>query len=191
MAGRAHDSGRRAVPCAGAATRQHNRAGLPASPTLGRVEDRSLQERFAPAGRCFGCGPANARGLRIRSFVGEDGAVVAAWTARPEHEAFDGVINGGIVGALIDCHGNWTAIAALMARDGLAAAPSSVTADMAVRYRRPTPSTAPVRLVARAVLVDGPRVIVEVEVLSGDLLTATGRATYVTVGPGHPAYGRW
>lgn len=158
---------------------------------VGDQSHQSLQERFAPAGRCFGCGPDNGGGLRIQSFLAGDGTVVAEWRARPEHEAFDGVVNGGILGALVDCHGNWTAIAALMARDGLEAAPSSVTADMAVRYRRPTPSSAPVRLVARAVELDGQRVVVEVEVRSGDVLTATGRATYVTVGPGHPAFGRW
>ena len=33
----------------------------------------SLQEQFAPASICFGCGPANDRGLRIRSFQGPDG----------------------------------------------------------------------------------------------------------------------
>ena len=87
----------------------------------------SLQERFAPQGRCFGCGPANDLGLRIRSHPADDGTVVADWTARPEHEAWDGVVNGGILGTLIDCHANWTAIAAIMARDGLEAAPSTVT----------------------------------------------------------------
>jgi hypothetical protein len=34
---------------------------------------------------------------------------------RPElhHEAFPGVLNGGIIGALLDCHSNWTAAWAL------------------------------------------------------------------------------
>ena len=81
------------------------------------MDEVSLQERFAPNGRCFGCGPANPRGLRIRSHLDPDGTVVASWTPRPEHEAWDGIVNGGILGALIDCHSNWTAIAALMARD--------------------------------------------------------------------------
>jgi acyl-coenzyme A thioesterase PaaI-like protein len=151
----------------------------------------SLQERFAPNGRCYGCGPANARGLRIRSYPEPDGAVVATWSPRPEHEAWDGIVNGGILGTLIDCHSNWTAIVALMARDGLAVAPSTVTADLAVRFRRPTPSNAPVRLVGRVVERDGERVTVETTVTSGEVVTATGRATFVRVGPGHPAFGRW
>lgn len=116
---------------------------------------------------------------------------MAEWTPRPEHEAFEGIVNGGILGTLIDCHANWTAIAALIARDGLAAAPSSVTAELAVTYRRPTPSNVPVRVVGRAVGRDGGRVTVEALVLSGELVTARGRATFVVVGPDHPAYGRW
>ena len=32
----------------------------------------SLQERYAPHNTCFGCGPANAQGLRIRSFAEGD-----------------------------------------------------------------------------------------------------------------------
>ena len=44
--------------------------------------DASLQERYAPANCCYGCGPANDRGLRIRSVPrGEE--VVCEWTPQP------------------------------------------------------------------------------------------------------------
>ena len=80
----------------------------------------SLQERYAPQGRCFGCGPANPDGLHIRSFPSaEDPAtVVAEWTPEPRYEAFEGVLNGGIIGALLDCHSNWTATYHLMGARG-------------------------------------------------------------------------
>lgn len=117
--------------------------------------------------------------------------MTATWEASPEHEAFAGMVNGGILGTLVDCHSNWTAIWALMTQDGLAAAPSSVTADFSVSFRRPTPSGTPLRLVSRAVERSGARVTVETEVFSGDVVTARGRATFVAVGPEHPAFGRW
>ena len=50
--------------------------------------------RYAPQGRCFGCGPKNADGLRIRSYDAGDGTVVTTWQPRPEHEAFEGFVNG-------------------------------------------------------------------------------------------------
>jgi acyl-coenzyme A thioesterase PaaI-like protein len=155
------------------------------------VSELSLQERFAPEGRCFGCGPANERGLRIRSFEAGDGSVVAEWQAREEHEAFAGFVNGGILGTLIDCHSNWTAIAALLASGWAADAPSTVTADLSVRYRRPTPSTKPIRLVGRPVEVALDRVTVETSVEVDGEVTARGRATFVPVKEGHPAFGRW
>jgi acyl-coenzyme A thioesterase PaaI-like protein len=155
------------------------------------VDGPSLQERFAPEGRCFGCGPKNERGLRIRSFEAGDGTVVAEWQPRPEHEAFDGYVNGGILGTLIDCHSNWTAIAALMAAGWATEAPSTVTAEYSVRFRRPTPSGAPLRLVGRPVEIAPDRVTVETEVHADGVITVRGRAVFVPVGEGHPAYGRW
>ena len=40
--------------------------------------EKSLQERYAPHSICFGCGPANEKGLRIRSLP-EGEVVVAEW----------------------------------------------------------------------------------------------------------------
>ena len=155
------------------------------------MDGPSLQERLAPDGRCFGCGPKNDAGLRIRSFPAGDGTVVAEWHARPEHEAFDGYVNGGILGTLIDCHSNWTAVAALLARSGSDVAPSTVTAEYAVKFNRPTPSDAPLRIIGRAVEVRDDRATVEASIHVDDKTTATGRSTFVVVKPGHPAFGRW
>jgi uncharacterized protein (TIGR00369 family) len=155
------------------------------------LDPRSLQLRFAPNGRCFGCGPANELGLRIESYEADDGTVVADWQPRPEHEAFAGFVNGGILGTLIDCHSNWTAIAALLAKDAGEIAPSTVTAEYSVRFRRPTPSDRPLRLIGRAVEMENDRVTVETSIEVDGTTTATGRATFVAVKPGHPAFGRW
>ncbi|HVR71632.1 MAG TPA: PaaI family thioesterase [Vicinamibacteria bacterium] len=150
----------------------------------------SLQERYAPASICFGCGPANARGLRIRSLP-EGDEVVADWTPETHHEAFPGMLNGGIVGALLDCHGNWTAAWHLMNRAGADQPPVTVTAEYAVKLRRPTPSGAPVRLRARVVESTDDRAVVEATLESGGTVCATCRGTFVAVKPGHPAYHRW
>jgi acyl-coenzyme A thioesterase PaaI-like protein len=155
------------------------------------MDGPSLQERFAPDGSCFGCGPRNEAGLRIRSFEAGDGTVIAGWQPRPEHEAFDGYVNGGILGTLIDCHSNWTAIAALMAAGWAEEAPSTVTSELSVRFRRPTPSGGVLRLVGRPVEVAPDRVAVETSVEVDGVVTARGRAVFVPVGPAHPAYGRW
>ncbi|HSE41861.1 MAG TPA: PaaI family thioesterase, partial [Acidobacteriota bacterium] len=81
------------------------------------MEQKSLQETYAPNNACFGCGPVNEKGLKIRSFVQGD-EVVAEWTPQRHHEAFPGVLNGGIIGALLDCHSNWAAVWHLMNKTG-------------------------------------------------------------------------
>ena len=162
------------------------------------MSDAGLQQRFSPESTCFGCGPANEQGLRIASREAEPddstrhpGELVADWQPLPHHAAFDGVLNGGIIGALLDCHSNWAAAIHLMHVDGAAGPPGCVTAEMTVRFRRPTPTDAPVRLRAWPVVVDGRKVVVDAELLSGGIVTATCHATFVAVGPDHPAYERW
>lgn len=150
----------------------------------------SLQERYAPRSICFGCGPANARGLRIRSFP-DGGGLRTEWSPEPHHQAFEGAVNGGIIGSLFDCHCNWTAAWHLMHATGATELPSTVTAEFSVRFRRPTPSDRPVVLRSRVVAADGGKVTVEATLESGGVLCATGGGTFVAVGPGHPGYHRW
>ena len=152
--------------------------------------EQSLQESYAPSSICFGCGPANPKGLHIQSFVQGD-EVVADWTPESHHEAFPGMLNGGIIGALLDCHSNWAAAYHLMRAAGAAAPPCTVTADFAVKLLRPTPSQVPVHLTARVVESKGDRATVEATLESGGKVCATCRGTFVAVKPGHPAYHRW
>lgn len=121
----------------------------------------------------------------------DDWATFADWTPPPDHDAFPGVLNGGIVSALLDCHGNWTAATHLMRLRGVDVPPTTVTADLHVTLLKPTPSHRPVRLRARVLEADPDRAIVAAELLSGEGVTASARATFVAVRPGHPAYGRW
>ena len=150
----------------------------------------AVQDRYSPNGTCFGCGPKNEKGLRIKSrWDGDD--FVASWRPEPHHAAFPGVLNGGIVGALLDCHSNWCAVTALMRRDGLDEAPPTVTAEFHVRLRRPTPMDQPVTLNARPTKLEGDTVTVEAELASAGRVCATCTAVLVRVQPGHPAYHRW
>jgi len=155
-------------------------------------EGLSLQERYGPHTICFGCGPANPDGLHIRSFAqGDSDEVVADWRPSPSHEAFPGVLNGGIIGTLLDCHSNWTAAYSLMQGRGSEKPPTTVTADYAVKLLRPTPTDGPVHLRARVVESTDDRATVEATLEAGGQVTATCRGNFVAVAPGHPAYGRW
>jgi acyl-coenzyme A thioesterase PaaI-like protein len=150
----------------------------------------SLQERYAPTNACFGCGPANERGLRIRSRPRGD-ELVCTWTPEKHHEAFEGMLNGGICGTLLDCHSNWTAAWHLMRANGLDDPPCTVTAEYQVKLRRPTPTNGPLELVARVVESTADRAVVEASLSAAGVVTATCRGTFVAVKEGHPAFHRW
>jgi acyl-coenzyme A thioesterase PaaI-like protein len=150
----------------------------------------SLQDRYAPETRCFGCGPANAQGLRIKSFVRGD-EVVCEWTPSKHHEAFDGALNGGIIGTLFDCHCNWTAAHYLMAARSSSRPPSTVTAEYRVVFKRPTPSSGSVTVRARVVEANRDRAVVEGVLEAGGKVTASCRGVFVAVTEGHPAFHRW
>lgn len=142
------------------------------------------------ASTCFGCGPTNDKGLHVRSFPDGD-ACVADWQPEPHHEAFPGVLNGGIIGTLLDCHSNWTAAYFLMKRARVELPPTTVTADFAVKLLRPTPTSAPVRLIARVTESKDDRVTVDARLESCGKLCARCLGTFVAVKPDHPAYHRW
>src|SRR6266481_10036735 len=70
---------------------------------------------------------------------------------RKKYEAFDGVLNGGVIGTLLDCHCNWTAAYHLMKRATEQRPPCTVTAEYAIKLLRPTPTNGSVFLSAKAI----------------------------------------
>jgi acyl-coenzyme A thioesterase PaaI-like protein len=154
------------------------------------MSEQSLQEKYAPNNSCWGCGPANAEGLLIRSFARAE-EVVAEWTPAKKYEAFPGVLNGGVIGTLLDCHCNWTAAWHLMNKTGADHPPCTVTADYAIKLLRPTPSDGPVLLSARVIESTSERATVEGTLTAKGKICATCRGTFVAVKEGHPAFHRW
>tara|TARA_R110002110_G_scaffold33533_1_gene114872 strand:+ start:198210 stop:198680 length:471 start_codon:yes stop_codon:yes gene_type:complete len=151
---------------------------------------KSLQGQYAPHNACFGCGPANDKGLQIQSFVDND-IVVAQWLPEVHHEAFPGMLNGGIIGALLDCHSNWSAAYHLMLSQNLDKPPCTVTAYFNVSLKRPTSSQSQVSLTAKIAEIKGDQVIVNASLSSGGKVCATCVGKFVAVKEGHPAFHRW
>ncbi|MEK9865245.1 MAG: PaaI family thioesterase [Candidatus Thalassarchaeaceae archaeon] len=155
-------------------------------------QGESVQEKYAKNSICFGCGPSNDEGLRIRSFRSGNGLKME-FNPSEKHQAFPGMINGGIIGTLLDCHGNWTAAIALMDRDGLQEPPCTVTASYSVTLKRPTPYGAKMSISAWAIDPDhwNDRVRVLMRLECEGKVCAEGEGLFVAVKQGHPAYHRW
>ena len=149
-----------------------------------------VQRQYAPSSICFGCGPANEKGLRIDSHRCENGLELY-FTPSDEHQAFPGMINGGIIGSLMDCHGNWAAAIALMDKDGANEPPCTVTANYSISLRRPTPAGAELHILAEIDDLQDDRAKVSMTLTAEGKICATGSGLFVAVKEGHPDYHRW
>jgi len=149
-----------------------------------------VQDEFAPNSICFGCGPSNIDGLQLKSYR-SDGGLAAEFKCEKKHQAFPGVINGGIIGSLIDCHGNWTAAIAIMDKNGWEKPQCTVTAQYEIKLKRPTPLGIKLKLNSRVLVLQDDRAEVIIELKAGGKTCATGRGLFVCVKEGHPAYHRW
>ena len=145
---------------------------------------QALQDAW-PDATCYGCGPANAEGLRIKSYWSEDGSeVVCRFEPQPRYNAgFPNVMYGGLVASLIDCHSIWTAIAwtyrAEGREHGSAPSISYVTGTLNVRFLKPTALDRPVLLRAHVTELQPRKALVACSLYSGDEETATGEVTAV------------
>ncbi len=94
---------------------------------------------FPASGFCFGCSPDNPAGLHLRFFRAGDGVCCDA-TLGPTHQGATEIVHGGIQAVLLD---EASCAAAFFTR-GIYV----VTGQLAIRYRRPCPTGAPLHVQA-------------------------------------------
>jgi acyl-CoA thioesterase FadM len=147
------------------------------------MEGRALQDVLRI--HCFGCGALNPQGLQIKShWNGDD--LVCRFEPRPFHIGHPGVVYGGLIASVVDCHSIWTAMATTARDEGLSMEAGSlpfmyVTGKLAVSYRKPAEISAPLELRSRVVGTSGRRSTVQCEVLQGDRVCATAEVEAVRI----------
>lgn len=156
------------------------------------MKDKQYFQDHMPGNVCFGCGSENPDGLQIRSFWDGDEAV-CIFDSEPKYHGWEKVMNGGILATLIDCHCMGTAMAAAYRAEGrsLDSQPyyRYATAEITVRYLKPTPNDLPVELRARVQKISGRRVWLSCEVSVEGSKTAEAEAVGVRVLEGEPEEG--
>jgi acyl-coenzyme A thioesterase PaaI-like protein len=141
-----------------------------------------------PHNHCWGCGPLNPSGLKIKSYWEGDGTV-CRFQPSPAHMAGPtDVVYGGIIAAVFDCHAVCTAIADAyrVAGRALGSAPLiwAVTASLKVDYLAPTPIDAPMEVRARVRETSGRKRVVVCSLRSGGRECARAEVLAVEVAPG-------
>ena len=91
---------------------------------------------------CFVCGPRNKSGLHIPVQKSVEGHTCTfTWVPGPAYQGYAGIVHGGILSTLLD---EAMAYAVMGAEKNILA----VTADMHIRYLRPTPVGVPLKFAA-------------------------------------------
>lgn len=147
---------------------------------------KSLQEIADPDGVCYGCGQSNPHGLHLKSYPEEDGIHYAA-VIQPEdyYCGWPGLVYGGFIAMIVDCHSNWTAMSAHYRAEGRE--PGSlpkincVTGRLALRYRKATPMGVPLRLRSWVEGDVSRGTIIKCEVYAGSELTVTAESLFIRV----------
>ncbi len=139
----------------------------------------SIQEHYLPDMTCFGCGPANPKGLQLHSFPDGD-RTVASFHPWPEHNNGLGYLNGGIICTVMDCH-SATPMILEAAKLGLAGPGDMlpfVTAGLDVRYLRPTPLDETLQLFAAVAKLEESVITIDVELEFDGKTRAAGTAVW-------------
>jgi uncharacterized protein (TIGR00369 family) len=148
------------------------------------MSDPAFQDLYLDArADCWGCGRNNPDGLYIKSRWDGDEAV-AHFSPQPQHTGHKGVLNGGVIATLMDCHCMGLAMAQAHRLEGcqIGSQPliTYVTASLKVDYLKPTP-LGQVELRARVVKVDGRKTWMTCDLLAGGQLTARGEVLGVRI----------
>ena len=136
---------------------------------------------------CYGCGRLNDHGYRIRTFWDGDESVTR-FTPRPFHTAVAGIVYGGLLASLIDCHSTGSAAAA-MYRDEQREMDTLpplrfVTGSLQVSYLRPTPLGPELVIRGRVHEIKGRKVVIRSSVLVDGETCASGEVVAVQMPEG-------
>ena len=139
---------------------------------------KSFQEHYPEhLAHCYGCGRLNEHGLRLATYWEGEGSVTR-FTPQPFHCAVAGVVYGGLLASLVDCHSTGTAAAARYRAEGrdMDTLPAFrfVTGSLEVTYLKPTPLGPSIEVHGRVSEIRGRRVRVESNVVVEGVETARG-----------------
>jgi uncharacterized protein (TIGR00369 family) len=127
-----------------------------------------------PANPCFGCGGANARGMKL-VFEADEASrrIIGKFRLGPEYQGATGFIHGGIIATVLD---------EVMSKVSRFSNVRAVTAEITVEYLRPVRVDEELRVEGFATRRDGRELYHEGEIRNtAGVLLARGRGRFVII----------
>ena len=126
---------------------------------------------------CYGCGRLNEHGYQIKTHWDAEESVTL-FTPQPFHTAIPGIVYGGLLASLIDCHSTGTAAAAMYRQEHreMDTEPPFrfVTGSLRVSYLKPTPLGPQLTIRGRVQEIKGRKVVINSVVLVEGIESASG-----------------
>lgn len=148
------------------------------------MNTKDFFQNHMPGNICFGCGKDNHEGLQIKSYwEGEE--AICIWNSKEKYQGWKGVLHGGILASLVDCHCMCTAMAAQYRSEGrdLESTPiyRYATGTLTIKYLKPTYNDVPIVLKAIPIIHSEKKIEVNCRVFSNDELTAEANVIAIKV----------
>lgn len=147
------------------------------------MSEKAIQDYYPDdVAVCYGCGRHNPKGLAVKTYWdGSDGT--CRFMPDADHLAYPGVVYGGLIACLIDCHSISTAVAAAHDAEGrdLGMEPMILffTARLEIDYLAPMPVGTELLLRARVEEAGPKKSVVSCTVHANDVLCAKARVVAV------------
>ncbi|MEK4245525.1 PaaI family thioesterase [Psychrobacillus sp. FSL K6-2684] len=134
---------------------------------------------------CYGCGRLNEEGYHLKTYWNGD-KTETVYHPREEHIAIPGFVYGGLIGAIVDCHGTGSAALALHRKNGFEPGsgetpPRFVTGSLHVDFLKPTPQKVELKAIGTVEEIHPKKWKVISEVYAGDTLCAKGEVIAVVM----------
>lgn len=142
------------------------------------IKAKAFQEYYpSELSHCYGCGTENPNGLQLKSYWdGEES--IAHYIPKDYHIAVPGFVYGGLLASLIDCHGTGTAAASIYKKENREMSTNPpvrfMTAQLNVKYLRPTPLGVELELRGKITESKGARVTIIIQVFAKGKLVVKG-----------------
>lgn len=135
---------------------------------------------------CFGCGPENENGLRIKSYWVTEDESVCRFMPSANHSAGPAkYLNGGIISTVIDCHCICTAIAKgykVAGREiGAGERIWFATGELEVTFKKPVAIDREVLLIANIVDAEEKKITLKCALSSEGVICAQGNVVALRV----------
>ena len=136
---------------------------------------------------CFGCGKDNHEGLQIKSYW-EENTSICEWQPEEKHNGWKGVLCGGVMAVLIDCHCICTAMAHAHQLENTAIDSDSgfityATGTMTIKYLKPAFNDKAVVLKAYIKEVKGRKTVIGCDAYTDGVKTTEAEVIAIRISP--------